>query len=84
MVSEGALVKRGDKGEVAVTPDSAADKAGIKEGDIILEINGKKITAENTLSKILLNYNAGATIQLTVLRDGKNITLTAILGERTE
>ena len=83
-VSEGALVKKGDKGEVAVTAGLAADKAGIKEGDVILEINGIKITAENPLSKILLNYNAGNTIQIIILRDGKNIALSAVLGERTE
>jgi serine protease Do len=83
-IDSGALVKRGDKGEAAVTANSAADKAGIKEGDVILEIDGKKVTTENSLSKILLDYKPGDTIQVTVLRGGKNIVLSAVLDERTE
>ncbi len=83
-VDEGALVKKGENGEAAVTAGSAADKAGIKEGDIILEINGDKITAENSLSKILLNYKPGDTIQISILRNNQNIILSAVLDERTE
>jgi len=55
-VNYGALVGRGTQGEPAVTPGSAADKAGIREGDIILEFNGEKITTENSLAKIIMKY----------------------------
>jgi S1-C subfamily serine protease len=82
-VDYGAWVVRGSEiGEVAVTPGSGADKAGIKENDIILEADGKKITTENTLSKVILSYNIGDKIKLKILREGKEIEVEAELGEQ--
>ena len=43
-VDNGALVLKGPNGEPAVTAGSAADKAGLRENDVILSINGEKIT----------------------------------------
>ncbi len=83
-VNYGAFVQKGEGGEVAVTKDSAADKAGIQEEDIILEINGEKISAKNTLAKIIQKYNAGDSVVLKVLRNNENIDLQVILGERIE
>jgi len=57
-------VSKGQNGEPAVFPNSPAASAGIKEGDIILEINGQKITADRSLSAIIKNYNAGEKITL--------------------
>jgi len=67
-----------------VTLDSAADKAGVKSKDVILEINGEKITKDNSMARIIQKYNPGDTITLHILRDGKEIDLKATLGERTE
>jgi serine protease Do len=82
-VGYGALVTKGSRGEPAVVPGSAAEKAGLKEGDIILELNGEKITLKNTLSKLIQEHNPGEEVTLLVLRGGKRIALKAVLGERT-
>jgi len=83
-VDYGAWVIKGDNDEAAVTPGSAADKAGIKEGDIILEFGGEKITQDNSLAKIIADYNPEDKITLKVLRKGEEINIDVILGERSE
>ncbi len=80
----GAWVIKGDNGEVAVTPGSAADKAGLKAGDIILELNGEKITQDNSLAKILSKYNPEDKVTLKILRNNKEINVAVVLGERSE
>ncbi len=81
----GAWVVSGEEaGQHAVVPDSAADKAGIKEGDIILEFNGEKITTKNTLAEIIMNYNPGDKVTLKIIRDGVEKNIQTILGERSE
>jgi len=82
-VDYGVLVGRGNNGESAVTKDSAAEKAGIKEGDVILEFNGEKITTENTLAKIIQKYNAGDKANLKILREKEETNIEVTLGERT-
>lgn len=83
-VSYGAWIQAGDNGEPAITPDSAADKAGLKEGDIILELNGQKISQDNSLASILLEYSPGDKINLKILRDNQEQMIEAVLGEREE
>jgi serine protease Do len=84
-VDYGALIAKGSgEGEVAVTAGSAAEKAGLKEGDVILEFNGEKITTDNTMAKIIQKYNAGDTVTLKILREEKEMNISVILGERTE
>lgn len=92
-VSEGAWITRWTKDEEgnwqiqdkpAVIPGTAAQIAGLRENDIILEFNQEKITPENTLAKIIMKYNPGDKAVLKVLREGKEIILEAILGERSE
>jgi len=79
---QGALVIKGDKpGEPAVTPNSPADKSGLKENDIILEFQEEKITPKNSLAKIISKYNPGDKVLLKILRTGKEITVEVILGE---
>ncbi|MEK7124637.1 MAG: trypsin-like peptidase domain-containing protein [Patescibacteria group bacterium] len=81
-VDYGALAQKGVNGEPAISPDSAAQKAGLKDGDVILEINGEKITQNNSLAKIIQKYNPGDKIKLKVLRGNEELNLEATLGER--
>ncbi len=82
-VDHGALVIRGEyPSETAVMPGSAADKAGIKENDIILEVNGEKITKENTLAELIHQYQVGEKITLKIQRQGEEKALDVVLGER--
>ncbi|MCX6789384.1 MAG: trypsin-like peptidase domain-containing protein [Candidatus Gribaldobacteria bacterium] len=80
-VDYGSLIARGDKGEAAVTPGSAADKAGLKAGDIILEVDGVKITQSNSLSKMIRSHLPNDKITLKVLRGKEELTIEATLGE---
>jgi len=81
-VNYGALIVRETLGETAVVKGSAADKAGLKEFDIILEAKGKKITIENPLSNILRKCQIEEEIELKTLREKKEITLKVKLGEK--
>jgi len=83
-VDYGAWVRKGTGGETAIFPGSAAEKVGLKEGDIILEFNGEKITLENTLAKIIMKYNPGDKMDLKILREGKEKIFELTLGERSE
>lgn len=81
-VNYGVWIQKGSNGEVAISPGSAAEKAGLKEGDIILEFNGEKITERNTLAKIIMKYNPGDEATLKTLRDKTEKTIEVVLGER--
>jgi len=83
-VNYGALIVKGERGESAIFPGSAAEKVGLKEGDIILEFNGEKITSENPLAKIIMKYNPGDKVSLKVLRENKEFSVEVVLGERSE
>ena len=81
-VEDGALVVREALGEPPVIKGSAADKAGVKEFDIILEVNGEKITQQNNLGQILQKCTIGQETHFKVLREGQQIILTATLSEK--
>jgi len=83
-VDYGAWVQKGGQGEPAIFPGSAAEKAGLKEGDIILEFNGEKITTENTLAKIIQSYNSGDKVVLKISREGEEKDVEVTLGETPE
>lgn len=82
LVDYGALISRGVSGEVAITPGSAAEKAGIQKGDIILEFNGERITKDNSLAKLIQKRNPGDTVVLKIFREGEEKTISATLGQR--
>ncbi|MCX6759200.1 MAG: trypsin-like peptidase domain-containing protein [Candidatus Nealsonbacteria bacterium] len=81
-VDYGALIVREVLGESAIITGGAAEKAGLKEFDIILECQGEKITEENPLSHILQKCEVNQEISLKVLRAGKEINLKAKLEEK--
>ena len=61
---------------------SAAEKAGIKIGDVIIEADGKKISTMDELNEIKNNHQIGDEMKIKVNRDGKEKDLTIILGEQ--
>ncbi len=83
-VNYGAWIIEGNKGEAAISSGSAAQKAGLKENDIILEFDGEKITTENTLAEIIMEYNPGYKVVLKILRNGKEKIVLATLGEMSQ
>jgi 2-alkenal reductase len=66
-VDQGSLV-------YSIQRNSAADKAGLEEGDVILAIDDHQITPNMSLSQILLDYKPGDTVTLTILRLDRNDT----------
>lgn len=86
-VDYGAWIGHDEQGkstEQAVFSGSAADKAGLKRDDIILEFAGEKITLKNSLAKIILKHNPSDKINLKVLRSGSLETIPVTLDERSE
>ncbi len=82
-ISHGALVLRGEqRGELAVTPGSPADKAGLVENDIILEVNGEAVTVERSLARLLNKYKPGDKVKLKVYHKGSAKELEVELVER--
>lgn len=79
-VDYGVLVKAGEnKNELAVIPGSPADKAGIVENDIILEINGVKLDEETSLALEIRNKNVGDKIKMKILHRGEEKTVEVVL-----
>ncbi len=82
-VTYGAFISRGSASrDAAVVPNSPADKAGIQENDIILEIGDKKLTNEHSLASALGAYLPGEEVRVKILRRGEEKLLTLKLEER--
>ncbi len=69
----GALIAR-------VTADSPAEKGGLKTGDAILEVNGKRVKDPRHLALMVADIAPGETARITILRDGKRQTLNVKIG----
>ena len=75
-VDQGALVKK-------VTAGSPADKAGLKQGDIIVALGGQNVDTDNTLFGLLSRHNVGDKLKLAVIRaGGAHETVEVTLGQR--
>ncbi|MBL7156714.1 MAG: Do family serine endopeptidase [Candidatus Omnitrophica bacterium] len=72
---KGALISQ-------VTPDSPAEKGGLKEGDIVIAFNGKKIAAVTDLLKEATNAEIGQIAQVEVIRDRVKKTVPVRIGKR--
>ena len=76
-VNRGAYIAPSN--QTSVLPDSPADKAGLKEKDIITKVNNIAIDDKTNLSSALSRFRVGDSVKLTVIRAGKTMTLNAIL-----
>ncbi len=65
-----------------VEPGTAADRAGLEPADIITAIDGQRIDAENGFVTVLMRFDPGDEVQLTVVRDGREMTVNVTLGTR--
>ena len=63
----------------AIIKGSPADKAGLKDKDIITAVNGVKVGAAGSLASLIGEYKPGDTVQLTVIREGKETAINVTL-----
>jgi len=79
----GVLIEKKDKGVVViadVVPKSPAKEAGLKKGDILLEVDGKKVEESFDVIYVVNRKKEGDTIKLTVRRDKENLSFYVKLG----
>jgi len=72
----------GTSGGDAVVSGSPADKAGLKEGDVITSLGGQRVDGLHTLDLLLASHAPGETVSLEVLRNGSTIAVNVTLGTR--
>ncbi|GIW67363.1 MAG: hypothetical protein KatS3mg096_231 [Candidatus Parcubacteria bacterium] len=77
-VDYGAYVYR--EGQTAIIPNSPAELYGLRDKDIILELDGEKITPQNSLGQIIVKKNVGQKVLLKVLRNNQTLNIYVILG----
>src|SRR5215469_11759274 len=68
----------------SIVPDSPAAKAGLKENDVVTEINGQRVEGAAQFRRMLREIPAGRTAQITVWRDGRAQTISVALGKAEE
>jgi serine protease Do len=65
-----------------VEPGGAAANAGIQAGDVVLKVNGKDVTPDQTLSYLVANSKPGDRIPVELIRNGRRLTVSATVGKR--
>ncbi len=79
-IHQGALIVRGEnRSDLAVAPGSPADKAGLRENDIILKINNEELNEKNNLAKVVGKYKPNDTLTLSVWSAGQEKEIKVIL-----
>ena len=73
-----------NRGEIvqSVVEGEAAERAGIEAGDVVIAVNGRDVTPDQTLSFLVANIAPGTTIPVTLLRDGDRRTVRLTVGTR--
>ena len=66
-----------------VQPGSAAERAGLRKGDVITSFNGEEANDPNVFRNRIASTAPGSEVTLTILRSGREQRLTAVLGEST-
>ncbi len=84
-IDYGALIIKGRRAiDLAVIPGSPANKAGLVENDIILEVDGQKITEQKSLAKEIQKHKPGDEVELKVFHQGEEKTIKVVLEEYQE
>jgi len=68
----------------SIVPDSPAAKAGLKENDVVTEINGQRVEGAAQFRRMIREIPAGRTVQLAVWRDGRSQAVSVTLGKGEE
>ncbi|WP_026166911.1 Do family serine endopeptidase [Novosphingobium nitrogenifigens] len=76
------LPKRTGEFVQAVEPAQGAAKAGMQAGDVVVRVDGKDVTPEQTLSYIVANTQPGKRIPIELIRNGQHVTVNAVVGKR--
>jgi len=73
-----------DRGEVvrSVVPGEPADKAGLRQGDVIIRVNGQEVNPDQSASYLIANIPVGSRVPVDILRDRKPMRLTVTVGLR--
>ena len=76
----------GERGVVVgrIAPDSPASKSGLRENDVVTEINGQQVEGSMQFRRMIHEIPAGRTVQLTVWRDGHTQKINVTLGKSEE
>lgn len=74
-VRRGAYILPSRSGAASILPDSPAEKAGLKEKDIITKIDGTDVNEKNSLVSLIGRKNVGDEVSLQVIRDGNEQTI---------
>ena len=79
-----ALGVASDRGEFiqSVQPGEPAEVAGLQAGDVVLKVDGKDVTPDQTLSFVVANIEPGKRINLDIVRDGERRTVPVTVGRR--
>jgi len=67
-----------------IIPDSPAAKAGLKEKDVVTEVNGQRVEGSAQFRRMIREIPSGRSVQLTIWRDGRSQTVSATLGKSEE
>lgn len=73
-----------NRGEIIqlVQPGEPGERAGIRPGDIVLSVNNRPVTRDQTLSFIVANIAPGTRVPIELIRDGRRLNVTATVGKR--
>ncbi|NOZ29657.1 MAG: PDZ domain-containing protein [Chloroflexi bacterium] len=73
----GALIQK-------VHPDTPADEAGLRPGDLIIAVDGQPIDQEHPLNELIGSRKPGERVEITILRGGRRMTIGLALGEHPD
>jgi serine protease Do len=73
-----------NRGELirSVTPEGPAARAGIQQGDVIITVNGRPVTPDESLAFLIANQRVGSTVPFEVIRGGQRRTVNVTIAER--